>query len=87
MPALVSHPLDELPARVAFTPGVPVRPMLAKATNGVHEVLERFGADVEFTCEYKYDGERCQVMIGDRFRGVDGGDYGGLGGWMGVMVV
>lgn len=42
--------------------GLPVRPMLAKATNGISEVLDKF-SDVEFTCEYKYDGERAQIHI------------------------
>ena len=37
-----------------------MRPMLAKATTGVQEVLDKFSG-IEFTCEYKYDGERTQV--------------------------
>lgn len=60
IPALIEHPLSELPAHVHFMPGVPVRPMLAKATTGVGEVLDKFSG-IEFTCEYKYDGERVQV--------------------------
>ena len=34
IPALLSHPLEELPQRVHFKPGVPVKPMLAKPTTG-----------------------------------------------------
>ena len=54
--------LQELKQRVGFIVGVPVKPMLAKATNGVSEVLDKF-QDIEFTCEYKYDGERAQIHI------------------------
>lgn len=52
--------MQELPDYVRFTPGVPVKPMLAKATTGISEVLDKF-SNQEFTCEYKYDGERAQV--------------------------
>ena len=38
--------------------------MLAKATNAVSEVIDKF-QDCEFTCEYKYDGERAQFHILD----------------------
>lgn len=36
--------------------------MLAKPTKAITEVLDRFEGR-EFTCEYKYDGERAQVSI------------------------
>lgn len=34
IPALLAHPLEELPQRVHFKPGVPIKPMLAKPTTG-----------------------------------------------------
>ncbi len=40
--------------------------MLAKPTKAIGEVLDRFEGK-EFTCEYKYDGERAQVSRGSFF--------------------
>lgn len=54
--------IQEVHKHVHFVAGVPVKPMLAKPTTGVSEVLDKF-QDIEFTCEYKYDGERAQVHV------------------------
>eukprot|EP00963_Diacronema_lutheri_P001166 scaffold73_cov337-Pavlova_lutheri.AAC.61 len=60
--ALLSRGIQGFAKLCKFTIGIPVRPMLAKPTTGVSEVLERFSG-TEFTCEYKYDGERAQIHI------------------------
>ena len=61
VPALLSGGVWNLPKTCNFTLGVPIGPMLAKPTKGVGEILNKF-QDTVFTCEYKYDGERAQVI-------------------------
>ena len=62
IPALVHHGIDELHKHAQLTAGVPVKPMLAKPTKGISEVLDRF-SNCAFTCEFKYDGERAQIHL------------------------
>ncbi|KAJ6604634.1 ATP-dependent DNA ligase [Mycena vulgaris] len=60
IPALLKFGIQNLHAQCKLTPGVPLKPMLAKPTKAIGEVLDRF-ENKRFTCEYKYDGERAQV--------------------------
>ncbi|KAH8202889.1 hypothetical protein TruAng_002942 [Truncatella angustata] len=60
VPTMLEHGIMKLRENCKLRPGVPLKPMLAKPTKAITEVLDRF-ENQTFTCEYKYDGERAQI--------------------------
>ncbi|ODQ67022.1 ATP-dependent DNA ligase [Nadsonia fulvescens var. elongata DSM 6958] len=59
---MIKYGIFGLPDHCTVSTGVPLKPMLAKPTHAISEILDRFQGE-EFTCEYKYDGERAQIHM------------------------
>nr|GMD51989.1 DNA ligase 6 isoform X1 [Ipomoea batatas] len=60
VPSLMEKGTEFSSMILSMVPGIPIKPMLAKITNGASQVLNRF-QNKAFTCEYKYDGQRAQI--------------------------
>lgn len=60
--AAIKDGIENVPNTCKLSAGIPLKPMLAKPTKSITEILDRFAGE-EFTCEYKYDGERAQVHL------------------------
>ncbi|XP_059670729.1 DNA ligase 6 isoform X2 [Cornus florida] len=60
VPSLMEKGIAFSSTTLSMVPGIPIKPMLAKITNGIPQVLKLF-LNKAFTCEYKYDGQRAQI--------------------------
>ncbi|KAK9066931.1 hypothetical protein SSX86_014255 [Deinandra increscens subsp. villosa] len=60
IPSVMDKGIQFSSETLSMVPGIPIKPMLAKITNGVPQVLKLFQGKA-LTCEFKYDGQRAQV--------------------------
>jgi DNA ligase 1 len=56
---------DELTLRCGLALHIPLRPMLGSITRDLSEMLTKL-QDRDFSCEFKYDGQRAQVHCDDK---------------------
>ncbi|CAK1543698.1 unnamed protein product [Leptosia nina] len=62
VPVVLQYGVERLPEHCRLSPGVPLKPMLAHPSRGVADLFARFDGE-NFTCEWKYDGERAQIHV------------------------
>jgi DNA ligase-1 len=70
--ALLDGGIETMLKRCTLTPGIPLKPMLAKVAVGIEDALAKLRAKsdaqvlgpLRVLCEYKYDGVRSMVHIG-----------------------
>lgn len=60
--AMHAGPMHTLEDRVRLTPGVPIKPMLAKISQGIADAIAQLKG-APFVAEYKYDGVRAQIHL------------------------
>ncbi|OVA08141.1 DNA repair metallo-beta-lactamase [Macleaya cordata] len=60
VPSLLRKGIEFSSTTLSMIPSIPIKPMLARITNGVPQALKLFQGRA-FTCEYKYDGQRAQI--------------------------
>ncbi|GIL67667.1 hypothetical protein Vafri_21003, partial [Volvox africanus] len=63
VPALLEGGVEGLRTRCVLTPGIPIKPMLAKICDGMEDGLRQLGPGAPFLVEYKYDGVRAQIHM------------------------
>ncbi|KAH8553898.1 ATP-dependent DNA ligase [Umbelopsis sp. PMI_123] len=64
VPALLQG-ISQLRDHCPLSVGVPLRPMLGKITRDLSEVFVKLEGR-SFACEYKYDGQRAQIHLGEQ---------------------
>ena len=59
---MLQHELEDWACNIGLTPGVPIKPMLARISDGVADAFNQIDEN-NVLVEYKYDGMRAQIHI------------------------